>query len=167
MFVIIHLSATIWECIYVIRRHLSIVRVGASLSLFCCFCLFLWGLKPENFNHCMCEINMSYHVSYHTPQTCWSTVCFVKATWLRIHTKVWHSSSPAEQENTWPEDTSPTVDVESCRTTFSICFSFGVVVITLAWPLIGLISPSSSLAGQLTKRRATIGGCTAEEEEFV
>lgn len=48
-----------------------------------------------------------------------------------------------------------------------ICFSFGAVVITSAWPLIGLISPSSSLAGQLTEGRPAIGGSATKEEEFV
>ena len=48
------------------------------------------------------------------------------------NSQVPHSSSPAEQENTWPKDMNRTVDVESCCTLFSICFSFGAVVITSA-----------------------------------
>lgn len=40
-------------------------------------------------------------------------------------------------------------------------------MITSAWPLIGLISPLSFLTGQLTERRAGIGGRSAKEEELV
>lgn len=40
-------------------------------------------------------------------------------------------------------------------------------MITSASPLIGLISPSSSLSGQLTGGCAAIGGRTAQEGEFV
>lgn len=135
---------------------------GLLFQFICCFCSSeaveaLTSVKDLHVLSCVISYASDLQIS------------FCQSTRPRIENQnlVWHSSSPAEQENTSPKDMSPTVDVELRCTLFSICFSFGAVVITSEWPLIGLISPSSSLAGQLTEHCSAIGGCAAEEEEFV
>lgn len=115
-------------------------------------------LKGQTF--CQHTIYKSYHVSYHMLQTCWSTLHSVKATWPRIQDQTWYASRKAGKKLVSEQLT-------VAQRPFSICLSLRVVVITSAWPLIGLISPLSLLCGQLTEPGAVIGCGLVEEEGFV